>query len=80
MSLRWRSVYFLSVHGERKGATFRRRSSACWEWLNTHLYGLDLEITPGAGVERVRVEHGHQLDPHNAFLDPTRPGDSDIGS
>lgn len=39
----------------------------------------DLEVETGSGIRRVRVEHGHQLDPHNAFQDPSRPGDRPLG-
>jgi len=31
------------------------------------------------GGERIRVEHGHQLDPHNCFHDPRNPLDTPLG-
>ena len=42
-------------------------------------HALDIEITTGAAVEQLRIEHGHQLDPHNAFRDPSKPGDRPLG-
>jgi UDP-2,3-diacylglucosamine pyrophosphatase LpxH len=32
-----------------------------------------------AGGARIRVEHGHQLDPYNCFHDPTNPLDTPLG-
>jgi lysylphosphatidylglycerol synthetase-like protein (DUF2156 family)/UDP-2,3-diacylglucosamine pyrophosphatase LpxH len=40
---------------------------------------VDLEITTGRSTERVRVEHGHQLDAYNAFTDPAVAGDRPLG-
>ena len=39
----------------------------------------DLVIATGSGERRVRVEHGHQLDPSNAFDDPRNPGETPLG-
>jgi predicted phosphodiesterase len=39
----------------------------------------DLLVATPAGVERVRVEHGHRLDPFNRFSDPRNPLDSPLG-
>ena len=39
----------------------------------------ELTFETGAGVRRVRVEHGHQLDPANAFLDPRNPNETPLG-
>ncbi|MCU1453820.1 MAG: hypothetical protein JWN46_1966 [Acidimicrobiales bacterium] len=39
----------------------------------------DLVIETGGGARRVRVEHGHQLDPANAFDDPRNPGETPLG-
>lgn len=40
---------------------------------------VDLVVTTGGGRKRVRVEHGHRFDPHNAFDDPRNPGESPLG-
>jgi len=40
---------------------------------------VDLVVATGAGERRVRVEHGHQCDPHNAFADPRNPCDTPLG-
>lgn len=40
---------------------------------------VDLLIATGQGPARIRVEHGHQLDRFNAFIDPARPGDRPLG-
>ncbi|HYX44741.1 MAG TPA: phosphatidylglycerol lysyltransferase domain-containing protein, partial [Acidimicrobiales bacterium] len=39
----------------------------------------DLRFATGAGERRVRVEHGHQLDAANAFVDPHNPCDTPLG-
>lgn len=39
----------------------------------------DLRFQTGSGERRVRVEHGHQLDPANAFVDPRNPGETPLG-
>jgi UDP-2,3-diacylglucosamine pyrophosphatase LpxH len=31
------------------------------------------------GGERIRVEHGHQIDPYNCFIDPRNPLDTPLG-
>jgi len=40
---------------------------------------LDLRFATGGGLRTVRVEHGHRLDPHNAFADPRNPLDIPLG-
>jgi lysylphosphatidylglycerol synthetase-like protein (DUF2156 family)/UDP-2,3-diacylglucosamine pyrophosphatase LpxH len=43
---------------------------------------VDVEIEPAdhnGQVQRVRIEHGNQLDPHNAFVDPRSPLDRPFG-
>lgn len=40
---------------------------------------VDIVAETGGGAKRVRVEHGHQLDPPNAFDDPRNPGETPIG-
>lgn len=40
---------------------------------------LDLDLDCAAGSRRVRVEHGHQLDPANAFVDPRDPAETPLG-
>jgi predicted phosphodiesterase len=54
-------------------ATLRRRLGA------TLALTLDLELDCGVGPRRVRVEHGHQLDPANAFVDPRDPAETPLG-
>jgi lysylphosphatidylglycerol synthetase-like protein (DUF2156 family)/UDP-2,3-diacylglucosamine pyrophosphatase LpxH len=39
----------------------------------------DLRFDTGAGPRTVRVEHGHRLDPSNAFADPRNPLDIPLG-
>jgi UDP-2,3-diacylglucosamine pyrophosphatase LpxH len=36
-------------------------------------------VLPGTDTGRVRIEHGHQLDPYNCFHDPTNPLDTPLG-
>ena len=40
---------------------------------------LDLRFSTGDGPRAVRVEHGHRLDPSNAFADPRNPLDIPLG-
>lgn len=40
---------------------------------------VDVEVATAAGPRRVRVEHGHQLDPANAFVDPRDPAETPLG-
>ncbi len=39
----------------------------------------DLVLATGRGRRVVRVEHGHRMDPANAFRDPTDPNDTPLG-
>jgi lysylphosphatidylglycerol synthetase-like protein (DUF2156 family)/UDP-2,3-diacylglucosamine pyrophosphatase LpxH len=39
----------------------------------------DLAVETGNGVQLVRVMHGHQFDPYNAFDDPRSPVDTPLG-
>ena len=41
--------------------------------------GLDLLIETGQGTQLVRVVHGNQFDPYNAFEDPWSPVDTPFG-
>jgi predicted phosphodiesterase len=41
--------------------------------------GVDIDLACGVGVRRLRVEHGHQLDPANAFVDPRDPAETPLG-
>ncbi len=54
-------------------ATVRRRLGA------TVALVADLDLVVGAGTRRVRVEHGHQVDPTNAFVDPRDPAETPLG-
>lgn len=54
-------------------ATVRQRLGA------TLALGVDLELDGATGTRRVRVEHGHQLDPANAFVDPRDPAETPLG-
>lgn len=40
---------------------------------------LDVDLDCGTGSRRVRVEHGHQIDPANAFVDPRDPAETPLG-
>ncbi len=40
---------------------------------------VDLVASTGSGPKRVRIEHGHQLDPTNSFDDPRNPGETPVG-
>ncbi|MCU1353905.1 MAG: hypothetical protein JWM05_3114 [Acidimicrobiales bacterium] len=40
---------------------------------------VDLVVQTGSEPRRVRVEHGHQLDPANAFVDQRNPGETPLG-
>jgi lysylphosphatidylglycerol synthetase-like protein (DUF2156 family)/UDP-2,3-diacylglucosamine pyrophosphatase LpxH len=39
----------------------------------------DLAVQTGDGVQLIRVMHGHQFDPYNAFDDPRSPVDTPLG-
>jgi len=39
----------------------------------------DLHVTTGRGIDKVRVVHGNQADPFNAFEDPWSPVDTPFG-
>jgi hypothetical protein len=54
-------------------ATLRQRLGA------TVALAVDAELATAAGPRRVRVEHGHQLDPANAFVDPRDPAETPLG-
>ena len=54
-------------------ATVQRRLGA------TVALAADLDLETGQGPRRVRVEHGHQVDPANAFVDPRDPAETPIG-
>ena len=54
-------------------ATLRERLGA------TVALSVDLELDCEAGSRRIRVEHGHQLDPANAFVDPRDPAETPLG-
>lgn len=41
-------------------------------------FAVDLSITTGQGVKRVRVEHGNRFDPTSAFDDPRNPGETPL--
>lgn len=41
--------------------------------------GVDLRLDCATGPRLVRVEHGHQLDPANAFVDPRDPAETPLG-
>src|SRR4051812_48011594 len=40
---------------------------------------VDVVADTGGGPRKVRIEHGHQLDPGNAFVDPRNPGETPLG-
>lgn len=54
-------------------ATVRRRLGA------VVALDLELDLDCGTGRRRVRVEHGHQIDPANAFVDPRDPAETPLG-
>ena len=41
-------------------------------------FAVELEVETGRGSRRIRVEHGHQLDPSSAFADPRNPHDTPL--
>jgi len=40
---------------------------------------VDVVAETGSGPKKVRIEHGHQLDPANTFKDPRNPGETPLG-
>jgi len=45
----------------------------------TVAFAVELTLCTGTGERKVRVEHGHQFDPANAFVDPRDPGETPLG-
>lgn len=54
-------------------------ATVCSRLGATMALGVDLDLACVTGVRRVRVEHGHQLDPANAFVDPRDPAETPLG-
>jgi UDP-2,3-diacylglucosamine pyrophosphatase LpxH len=42
-------------------------------------FAVELVLDAEGGERRVRIEHGHQFDPSNAFHDPRNPDDTPLG-
>ncbi|HEU5002084.1 MAG TPA: phosphatidylglycerol lysyltransferase domain-containing protein [Actinomycetota bacterium] len=74
-----RVVYLLGNHDSRL-AWDGGAAGAVAEAFGCDLaLALELEIETGSGTRKVRVEHGHRLDPPNAFTDPRDPLDIPFG-
>jgi lysylphosphatidylglycerol synthetase-like protein (DUF2156 family)/UDP-2,3-diacylglucosamine pyrophosphatase LpxH len=56
------------------------RSDLCGELGATVALTADLVVERADGVERIRVEHGHQDDPVARFLDPLNPADTPLAT
>jgi UDP-2,3-diacylglucosamine pyrophosphatase LpxH len=61
-----------------------KSADAVWELMGARLcLAADLVFADGQGgtgqVKKIRVEHGHQLDPYNCFHDPRNSLDTPIG-
>jgi UDP-2,3-diacylglucosamine pyrophosphatase LpxH len=61
-----------------------KSADAVWELMGARLcLAADLVFADGQGgtgqVKKIRVEHGHQLDPYNCFHDPRNALDTPIG-
>ena len=57
-----------------------KSADAVWELMGARLcLAADLVFADGQEVRKIRVEHGHQLDPYNCFHDPRNALDTPIG-
>jgi lysylphosphatidylglycerol synthetase-like protein (DUF2156 family)/UDP-2,3-diacylglucosamine pyrophosphatase LpxH len=75
-----RVVYLLGNHDSRLAwdtgaATAVKEAFSCELAL-----ALELKVDTGQGCRRVQVEHGHRLDPANAYTDPRDPLDVPLGT
>lgn len=75
-----REVVYLPGNHDGRVAWDPRAAEAVRATMHADLaLAADLELATGSGLRRVRVEHGNQLDPSNAFADPRNPTDTPLG-
>ncbi|MEA2716762.1 MAG: lysyl-tRNA synthetase, class, partial [Actinomycetota bacterium] len=75
-----RRVVCLVGNHDARLAWDARHAAQLREVLHAELaLAAELRFETGRGPRRVRVEHGHQLDPGNAFDDPRNPGETPMG-
>ena len=74
-----RIVYLAGNHDGRLAWDAAAARTVAVETGATLCLSADLVLAAGHGVRRVRLEHGHQLDPPNAFRDQRNPCDIPLG-
>ncbi|MEA2827220.1 MAG: lysyl-tRNA synthetase, class [Actinomycetota bacterium] len=75
-----RRVICLVGNHDAQLAWDRRAAGQLREGIGAELaLAAELRFETGRGRRRVRVEHGHQLDPANSFVDPRNPGETPFG-
>lgn len=75
-----RHVVFLPGNHDGRLAWDAGAATAVRDSMHAELaLAADLELVTGSGLRRVRVEHGNQLDPSNAFVDRRDPAETPLG-
>ena len=74
-----RVVYLLGNHDSRLAWDTGSAAAVTEAFACELALALELKIDTGRGVRRVQVEHGHRLDPANAYTDPRDPLDVPLG-
>ncbi|HWD08743.1 MAG TPA: phosphatidylglycerol lysyltransferase domain-containing protein [Actinomycetota bacterium] len=74
-----RVVYVLGNHDSRLAWDTAGAAAVSEAFCCDLALALEVQIDTGAGVRRVQVEHGHRLDPANAYTDPRDPLDVPLG-
>lgn len=74
-----RVVYVLGNHDSRLAWDGGAATAVAEAFACDLALALELDIETGSGRRKVRVEHGHRLDPPNAYTDPRDPLDVPFG-
>ncbi|HLI56659.1 MAG TPA: phosphatidylglycerol lysyltransferase domain-containing protein, partial [Actinomycetota bacterium] len=74
-----RVVYVLGNHDSRLAWDAAGAAAVSEAFCCDLALALEVQIDTGGGVRRVQVEHGHRLDPANAYTDPRDPLDVPLG-
>ncbi|HEV7865414.1 MAG TPA: metallophosphoesterase, partial [Acidimicrobiia bacterium] len=74
-----RIIYIVGNHDGRLAWDAAAARTVATETGATLCLRADLRFETGVGPRTVRIEHGHRLDPSNAFADPRNPLDIPLG-
>jgi lysylphosphatidylglycerol synthetase-like protein (DUF2156 family)/UDP-2,3-diacylglucosamine pyrophosphatase LpxH len=75
-----RVIYLLGNHDSRLAWDAASAAAVTEAFCCELALALELQIDTGSGLRRVQVEHGHRLDPANAYTDPRDPLDVPLGT